>query len=246
MTRKVLITGAAGRIGSYLTAHLKDDYDFVLTDIRSPAETYGLPFSEANLTDIDAMHKLCEGVDTVIHLAADPSMRAPWESLLPNNLIGVYNVYKAAADAECRRVIFASTVNTISGYHEGVTIWPDMPVHPGNLYGASKVWGEASGYVFADQGVISVICLRFGWVVMPDHPAITPDQRMLDMLLTLPDLTNLVQCSIEAPDSLRYGIFHGVSDNRHKRLDITSAREILGYNPQYDGFAIAEANAQKG
>ena len=242
MTRSVLITGAAGRIGSYLTAHLKDEYAFSLTDIKAPAQTYGFPFTEANLTDLDALRALCKGVDTVIHLAADPSTHAKWDSLLPNNLIGLYNIYQAAEEAGCRRVIFASTVNTVTGYHEGVTIWPDMPVHPGNLYGATKVWGEAAGYVYADQGVISVICLRFGWVVPVDSPWITAESNMLDMVLTLPDLTNLVHRSIEAPDTLRYGIFHGISDNRHKRLDITSAREVLGYAPQHDGFAIAEQN----
>jgi hypothetical protein len=58
------------------------------------------------------------------------------------------------------------------------------------------------------------------------------------MVLTYEDLTKLVVGSIDAPDDLRFGIFHGVSNNRWKRLDISDARAILGYNPEDDAFAL--------
>jgi NAD+ dependent glucose-6-phosphate dehydrogenase len=96
MKRKVLITGAAGRIGSFITAQWVDRYDLVLTDVREPKETFGFPFTQANLSDFDAVRPQLNGVDTVVHLGADPSMEAPWESLLPNNLISTYNVFESA------------------------------------------------------------------------------------------------------------------------------------------------------
>src|SRR5690606_4581175 len=111
MKRKVLITGAAGRIGSFITKQWVDRYDLVLSDVRQPAETYGFPFHQLNLSDFDAVKQVVAGVDTVVHLGADPSMEAPWESLLPNNLIATYNVFESAAQNGCRRVIFASSVN---------------------------------------------------------------------------------------------------------------------------------------
>ena len=70
---RVLITGAAGRIGSFLTRHLADQYDFVLTDIRPPADACGFPFIAADISDPEAMRALCSDIDTVVHLAADPS-----------------------------------------------------------------------------------------------------------------------------------------------------------------------------
>lgn len=243
MKRKVLITGAAGRIGSFITAHLAERYDFVLSDIRKPADTHNFPFVEADITDLEAMRALCrQGIDTVVHLAADPRTGASWESLLPNNIMGVYNIFQAAHEAGCRRVIFASSINAVSGYPAEVQVHTNMPVRPPNLYGASKAWGEAVARFYADQKNLSAICLRFGWVVSRDDKNIQLNHRFIDIALTYHDLAKLVAASIDTADELRFGIFHGVSNNRWKRLDISDARTLLGYEPEDDSFALAELN----
>ncbi len=239
--RKVLLTGAAGRIGTFFAGHEADRYDFVLTDVRQPADAHGHPFVAADISDMEAMRRLCQGIDTVVHLAADPSTEATWESLLPRNIIGLYNVFQAAHEAQCRRVIFASSVNAVSGYPPDVQVHTTMPVRPPNLYGATKVWGEAVACFYADQRGLSSICLRFGWVISRDSKQLRPDHHLLDMVLTYEDLAKLVVASIEAPDDLRFGIFHGVSNNRWKRLDISDARAMLGYAPEDDSFELAGA-----
>jgi nucleoside-diphosphate-sugar epimerase len=239
MNRTVLITGAAGRIGSSLTRDLAGRYDLTLADVRRPDDTRGFPFVEADITDLDAMHRLCRGMDTVVHLAADPSMEATWESVLPRNIVGLYNVFQAAHEAGSRRVIFASSVNAVFGYPKDVQVGTDMPVRPLNLYGASKAWGEAVACFYADQRGLSAICLRFGWVIHRDSDAIRPNHPYLDIALTYEDLTRLMVASIDAPDSLRFGVFHGVSNNRWKRLDISDARALLGYMPEDDAFELA-------
>lgn len=142
--RTVLITGAAGRIGSFLARQFQGRYACTLTDIRTPEETYGFASTTADIADLDALRALCRGVDTVVHLAADPGTEAPWESLLPRNVVGVYNVFQAAHEAGCRRVIFASSINAVSGYPQGVQVQTDMPVRPPNLYGATKAWARQS------------------------------------------------------------------------------------------------------
>src|SRR5690606_11311357 len=142
--RKVLITGAAGFIGSYLAQNLPSEkYDLVLADIRQPDYEHRSPFIELDITDLDRFRAACEGIDTVVHLAADRRTTAPWETLLPLNIIGAYNGFEAARLAGCRRIIFASSIHAGSGYPEDVQVRPDMPTHPGNLYGATKIWGEA-------------------------------------------------------------------------------------------------------
>jgi nucleoside-diphosphate-sugar epimerase len=239
MKRKVLITGAAGRIGSFITAQWVDRYDLLLTDIRTPANTYGFPFVEANLADFDAVRKLCEGIDTIVHLGADPSMQAVWESLLPNNIIAVYNVFESALQANCRRVIFASSVNAVFGYPHDVQVTTNLPVRPPNLYGASKAWGEAVASYYGTQTDLSAICLRFGWVVDRTSDQIRVDHPYIDIALTYEDLTRLIAAAIDAPEELDYRIFHGVSNNRWKRLDISDARAVLGYDPQDDAFELA-------
>ncbi len=245
MTRKILITGAAGRIGSFLTNQWKEKYELILTDLRQPHESFGLPFTQANLTEFDKILALCQGVDTVVHLGADPSMEAPWESLLPNNIIGLYNVFEAAAQAKVRRVVFASSVNAVFGYPTDVQITTQMPVYPINMYGATKCWGEAVARVYSHNKKFSAICLRFGAVSYRPgvHPAYDERYRLdhpyLDIVLTMEDLTKLVTASIEAPDDLWFGVYHGSSNNRWKRMDISDARAEIGYAPEDDAFAFA-------
>ncbi|MFZ1752969.1 MAG: NAD(P)-dependent oxidoreductase [Caldilineaceae bacterium] len=243
MKRKLLLTGASGRIGSFFLKTYKDDYDFVLTDKREPAETHGYPFHLADLSDFAAVQALCEGVDTVVHLGADPSMEATWESLLPNNVIATYNVFEAARLAGCRRVIFASSINAVFGYPADVQVHREMPIFPINLYGATKCWGEALGRYYSATHRLSSICLRFGAVQPRDSSHIDLEHPYIDIILTWDDCARLIASAVNAADTISFGIYHGVSENRYKRLDISSARRELGYAPQDDAFAMAKARA---
>ena len=240
--RKLLITGAAGRIGTFLTHHLLDhldeSYSLVLSDVRVPKEIRGLPFTRTDVADLDAMRVLCQGIDTVIHMAADPSPRASWESLLPRNVIAVYNIFQAAHENNCRRVIFASSINAVSGYPEDLQVKTTMPVRPANLYGATKAWGEAVACVYADQMNLSSICLRFGGVGTRSRvEKMAVDHPHLNTVITLDDLTQLVAASVTTDQ--HFGIYHGVSNNRFKRMDISDARHEIGYDPQDDAFQLA-------
>ncbi len=251
MKRKILVTGAAGRIGSFLTNQWKDQYDLLLSDLQQPKETFGFPFVEANVADFAAVTALCQGIDTVVHLGADPSMEASWESLLPNNVIGTYNVFEAAHQAHCRRVIFASSINAVFGYPADVQVHTNMPVYPINLYGATKCWGEALARYYSHTHKLSSICLRFAAVSY--RPGQNPDydnrydinHPYIDIVLTMEDLTKLVTASVEAKDDFMFGVFHGVSNNRWKRLDLTDARAQLGYAPEDDAFVFAQQASQK-
>jgi uronate dehydrogenase len=236
--QKILITGAAGRIGQRLTAHWRDRYDFVLTDKRGLETTHGFPFTEAHLSDLETIRPLFAGVHTVIHLANDANPKATWESLLPNNVIANYNVFQAALEQGCKRVIFASSVNAVANHPADVQVTPDMPVAPPNLYGATKAWGEALGRFYADQNGLSVICLRLGWVTDKDNKRLIPDFPLLDIALTYDDLLRLFDACMAAT-SVRFGLFHGISDNRFKRLDISDTRQVLGYEPQDDAYVLA-------
>ncbi|MCB0061099.1 MAG: NAD(P)-dependent oxidoreductase, partial [Caldilineaceae bacterium] len=189
MKRKILITGATGRIGSFLTNQWKERYELYLTDIRPPKETFGFPFTAANIADYDALAALCQGMDTVVHMGADPSMEASWESLLPNNVIGTYNAFEAARQAGCRRIVYASSVNAVFGYPAEVQVQMNMPVYPINLYGATKCWGEALARYYSNTHGLSSICLRFGAVSQrPTDPAYANryslDHDYIDIIIT--------------------------------------------------------------
>lgn len=229
--RRVLITGAAGYIGSFLTKAWRDRYDLVLLDVKKPRDPGDARVVVSDIQDLGTLREACREVDTVVHLAADANPGAEFDSsVLPRNIVGTHAVFQAAADAGVKRVIFASSIHCVGGYPPDVQVKWDMPVRPCCEYGASKCYGEALGRYFSDNHGISVIAVRIGGV--HGHAESPPHQaERMDILVSEDDLTQLITRCVEAPEDLRFEIFHGLSDNRFKRLDISHTREVVGYEP---------------
>jgi len=234
--RRVLVTGAAGHIGSFFAEHSHERYDLRLMVLKpedgEPIRRYG-EVVVADLLDLDRMKEVCEGIDTVLHLAADPSPSATWHEMLEPNIIGTYNTFVAAKAAGCRRAVYASSIHAVSGYPPDVQVKTGEPVNPGDLYGVSKCFGEALGRYMAEKEGLSVIALRIG-AFQPLEAARKEDSiGMLDAFVSRRDLNQLIERSIDV-ENLRFAVLHGISDNRFKRLDISDARELVGYAPQDD------------
>ena len=234
--RHVLVTGVPGHIGSYFAEHAHAKYRLrLMTQRRADAaelEAYG-EIVEADLSDMDALKEMCRGIDTVVHLAADPGPDATWDSLLPNNIVGTYNMMVAAKAAGCRRLIYASSIHAVSGYPADVQVKTSDPVNPGDLYGVSKCFGEALGRYMAEQEGLSVISLRIG-AFQPLDTARNPEALMLmDSFVSRRDLTQLIERCID-DENLQFAVFNGLSNNRFKRLDISDARALVGYAPEDD------------
>jgi len=235
--RRILVTGAAGRIGSYFAEHAHPMYTLRLMVQERDAQATALgAFGEVvtgDLGDLERMKDLCQDIDTVLHLAADPDPSATWSSLLPANIIGTYNTFVAAKAAGCRRVLYASSIHAVSGYPADVQVKTSEPVNPGDLYGVTKCFGEALGRYMAEQEGLSVIALRIGaWqplAVAREDDAV----RLLDAFVSQRDLQQLIERCI-AVEHVTFAILHGVSNNRFKRLDISDARALVGYDPQDD------------
>jgi nucleoside-diphosphate-sugar epimerase len=236
--QRILITGAAGRIGSLLARHWQEHHELVLTDRREPGGDVPGEFRVADLSDWEAMRPMFDDIDTVVHLAADPSPNASWQSILPNNVVSTYHVLEASAAAGCHRVILASSVNAVMGYEADVQVKTSMPVAPANLYGVSKAFAEATGRYYADQRKLSVHCLRLGAVLEKDDKRLVPGHALLDVVLSQADLLKLYDASLSA-DNVPFGIFHGTSDNRFKRLDLSDTKAVLHYDPSDDAFVMA-------
>lgn len=235
--RRVLVTGAGGNIGTYFAEHAGERYELRLM-VRpgdEDAETlrrYGEVF-EAELGDLERLKEACAGVDTVLHLAADPSPSATWDSLLDANIVGAYNMMIAAKAAGCRRLIYASSIHAVSGYPADVQVQTSDPVNPGDLYGVTKCFGEALGRYMAEQEGLSVIALRIGAFQPLEAARDEGSVGMMDAFVSRRDLQQLIERCID-DERIRFAIFNGLSDNRFKRLDISDARMLVGYAPQDD------------
>ncbi len=235
--RSVLVTGAAGRIGSYFAEHARDKYALRLM-VRGDEEgidkirDYG-EVVEAELSDLERLKEVCAGIDTVVHMAGDPAPNALWKDLLDANIIGTYNIFVAAKAAGVRRVIHASSIHAVSGYPADVQVKTSEPVNPGDIYGVSKCFGEALARYMAEKEGVSAISLRIG-AFQPLEAAQKEDGLpMLDAFVSHRDLDQLINRCIDV-ENVQFAILHGLSDNRFKRLDISDARELVGYAPVDD------------
>ena len=146
----------------------------------------GVPCHQADITDLAAIEPAFAGVDTVVHLAALVGANNSFDALMTANVVGTHNVFEAARRAGARRVIFASSGSTVSGYErdepyrslvagrydalpkgaDGQPTWPMIttasPTRPAAFYGVSKVTGEALARHYADAHDLSAICVRIG------------------------------------------------------------------------------------
>jgi uronate dehydrogenase len=241
-TPSVLITGAAGRLGRLLVRRLKASFSLSLLDRRAPAFRTDLPRHQIDLAEAQDLTACLREVDAVIHLAGIPTGRASWEELIKSNAVATQNLLREARRHGCRRVFLASSVQVMDGYPPGTDITPDLPAWPVNHYGASKACAEAVAARFGHRGGMSVVCLRLGWVLPNFDWRITPWSPYLDRVLTEADFVRAILAALRREPTSGFEIHHVLSDNRRKRLNIDSARSVLGYSPRDDSFAIARTN----
>ena len=240
--RRVLVTGAAGRIGTSFANVAHKHYNLRL--MVSPRKD-GASLSEfgevvqGDLSNLAWLKEICSGIDTVVHLAASASASTLWENLLQDNIIGTYHLFAAACAAKCRRVVFASSIHAVSGYPASYQIHPDDPVNPGDLYGVSKCFGESLGRYMAVQHGLSTIVLRIGAFQLKERAEKKESLSMMNLFVSHQDLDQLICKAIDKED-IQFGIFHGLSDNLFERMSIDSAKEQLDYNPEDDFTELNE------
>ena len=234
----MLLTGAAGRIGTVLRGGLPERgwavrcLDVVPVADERPGEEQLV----ADVTDLAAMADAVEGVDAVVHLAGVVG-ESTWPAISHANIEGTYATIEAARRAGVRRVVLASS-NHASGFtprpEEGLLREEDAPPRPDTYYGVAKVTMEALGSLYADRYGMDVVCLRIG-SAFPEPTSV----RMLATWLSPDDTVSLVDAALSAP-SPGFAVVWGVSANTRNWWDLTAAR-ALGYEPADDAEVYAEA-----
>lgn len=223
---RVLVTGAAGRLGSVLREGLRETCPVIRLSDRQdvgPARS-GEEVRPAHLENFSEVFHAMEGVDAVVHLGAKLGPE-DWEDVLQANIIGIYNVFEAARRRGVKRVIFASSHHVVGFHRRDRVVGVDAPPRPDSPYGASKIFGEALGRLYADKYGLSVICQRIG-VARPDVPHV----RGLSTWLSYPDYLHLTQCCLAASD-IHFLVVYGVSANTRAIWDNPGAVTI-GYAPR--------------
>jgi uronate dehydrogenase len=224
--QRVLMTGAAGGVGTHMRRLLKPIYaGLVLSDMKHPENLAAdESFIPADLTKPAEVEAACQGIEGVVHFGGY-SVEGTWDQILQANIIGCYNLFEAARKAGVKRVIFASSNHAVGFYPRSTTIPTDVIPRPDSRYGVSKVFGEGLGALYAYKHGIGVTSLRIG--NLGPQPI---DQRRLSIWLSPEDLVKLIRIGLEKPD-LVYEVMYGVSDNARSWYDNSNAYG-LGYKPE--------------
>ncbi|MFC0865512.1 NAD-dependent epimerase/dehydratase family protein [Sphaerimonospora cavernae] len=228
----VVLTGAAGRVGSVLREALRGRLRRLISVDQVPMIAGGAneEVRHVRLTAVEDVVSVIEGADAVVHLAGVPD-EAPLADLLDGNVLGTHHVLEAARRSGTRRVVLASS-NRLSGcYPVAQTISAEIPPRPDGLYGVSKVAVEALGRLYADKFGLQVVCLRIGSL----EPEPT-EPRHLATWLSPRDCAGFVWAALTRP-GITFTAAYAVSANTRRFWELD---DRLGYQPLDDAEAYAD------
>jgi uronate dehydrogenase len=230
----ILITGAAGLIGSMLRTRLaQPGRPLRLLDVTPLTAGPGEEVVCASITDLDVLTQACTGTEAVIHLAGLSNERT-WDQIAEVNIHGTYAAFEAARRAGVPRVVFASSNHAV-----GFTPAADFPVPdyafpaPDTYYGVSKAAGEALAALYHHRYGLDAICLRI--LSCKERPR---DTRELSTWLSPDDTGRLFEACLTA-EKPGFRVAYGVSANtRGGWVSLDEAR-ALGYEPRDDAEQYA-------
>jgi len=232
--KKIVLTGAAGRLGSYLREPLSELADeLVSSDLADDVGTLypGESYVRADLTSLDEMTDLLKGADMVIHFGAYGD-EASFETIVGPNIIGAYNIWEAAYRNGVRRVVYASSIHAVGMHKKTDFIGTDAPHRPDTFYGLAKCFSEDLASLYWDKRQIESVCMRIL------SCAQVTNARAVGTWLSYDDLIQLVERSITTPVT-GFTVVYGVSNNDRAPVDNALASH-LGYRPKDNAEQFAE------
>lgn len=224
----VLVTGAAGNVGQTVFNGLRPHFTLRAFD-RVP--TPGDPAAHVgDVADRAAVERAVAGVHTIIHLGGCPRMEADFiRDLVKPNVEGLWHMLDAARLAGVKRFIFASSCNVAFGATDLPQLTTDT-VHVLNPYGATKALGETLGRWFHETYGLEFLAVRIGYFRgLYVDPGLREDW-LHRIWLGPRDCAKFFRLAVTAP-GFGYGIVYACSRCPENYLDLTSARTLLGYEP---------------
>ncbi|MDG1519549.1 MAG: NAD(P)-dependent oxidoreductase [Yoonia sp.] len=224
--KKLVLTGAAGALGSKLRAPLAAMCDQLVSndlvdglDDLAANETY----VQADVSELAAMEALTKDADMIVHFGAIAD-EAPWDDILQSNIIGAYNIWEAAYRNGVRRVVYASSVHAVGMHLKTDTIGLDAPHRPDTYYGLAKCFAEDLASLYWDKRGIEAVCMRIFSAAPPTNA------RAIGTWLSTDDLIQMVEKSITSP-VVGLTTVYGISNNDRAVVDNSKAGH-LGFHPK--------------
>lgn len=235
---RVLVTGAAGSIGTVVCAGLVErGYDVAGLDTAPEPGGFTGPWFTADCADPEAVDAVLGRLeetgplDAVVHLASIPD-----EASLPVILESHVHTTAALLDAMLghgvSRIVFASSNHAVGRTPRCDLLGDDVPPRPDTFYGVGKVAAEALLRLYVDRYSLDAVALRIG-SFLPQPVS----RRHLSTWLSPDDAVRMVEASLTAPDP-GFAVLYGISANSRAWWDLEPGRR-LGYHPQDDAEAFA-------
>ena len=223
---RLLLTGAAGGLGTALRERLKANCDVLRLSDKAEvgAAKPGEEVVQADLADAAQVDAMVQGCDAIVHMGGI-SVEAPFAAILQANIVGAYHLYEAARRHGVRRIVFASSNHVTGFYSQDEQIDAHSPRRPDGYYGLSKAYGEDLATFYFHRYGIETVSLRIG--------SSFPEPRNLRMLatwLSYTDLEHLIARALLASD-VGHSVIYGVSANRDQWWSNRHAAH-LGFAPQ--------------
>lgn len=224
---KIVLTGAAGRLGGICRAPLSQMCDELVSTDRVDSvdnladnETY----VKCDIGERAPVHALLEGADMVVHFGSIAD-EAPWEDILRSNILSAYNIWESAHQHGVKRIVFASSIHAVGMHKKHDFIGVDAAHRPDTYYGLAKCFTEDLASLYWDKRGLETVAMRIA-----SASGKVGNSRALGSWLSDGDLIQLVQKSVTAPTT-GFTIVYGVSNNDRAGLD-NSGASALGYRPK--------------
>jgi len=239
MNKKILVTGGLGRIGKEIVPLLEKNFDVSILESPKKKHIQNKNVIYGDILNPDDLNKAFVDIDVIVHLAAISDEDDFLKKIMPTNIAGTYNIFECAKNSSVKKIIFASTFQSIWNYPNNNTITTNMPARPFNMYACSKLFGENIGRYYSEKYGMSVICLRIGYFLPYGHEWLQ-DTEKRKCWCSPKDLDQIITKSI-LNENIKYDVFFAISENENSFLDISNMKEKLNYE-SIDGVKKVNQN----
>ncbi|MDA7981631.1 MAG: NAD(P)-dependent oxidoreductase [Alphaproteobacteria bacterium] len=223
---RILITGAAGALGSRLREGLRPMARRLRLHDREDmgAAAAHEEIVRGDLADFASVLEATRDVDAIVHFGGAP-MERPWQTVLDSSIRGSYHIYEGARQNKVPRVVYASSIHAVGYYAVEDSVDTRAMHRPDSLYGLSKCFTEDLARLYYDKFGVESVCLRIcSCFEAPEG------RRHMWSFLTYADMIHLVRCALRVPRA-GYTIIYGNSDNEENAVSNRYARHI-GFRPR--------------
>nr|WP_278116119.1 NAD(P)-dependent oxidoreductase [Mesorhizobium sp. WSM4875]WIE94643.1 NAD(P)-dependent oxidoreductase [Mesorhizobium sp. WSM4875] len=220
----ILLTGAAGKVGTALRPLLSRRHKVVATDVASFQDAACDRILIGDLAQPGFAAEASRGVDAIVHLAGSVGPGLSFEETLDGNYRAVLALLEACRQHGIARFVFASSHHAIGMLPATGNYDVQVPAAPDGFYGLSKIFGEAACAMYAHRFNIKTLCIRIG-----NADPLVVDGRRERLWTSMSDLLQLIEIGLSG-SGFEHAVVNGASACPSPLLALESAQAI-GYRP---------------